>query len=233
MTQQHLCGARLRRAAGRGDAVGRDVPRPARRLDLVSRGDVVAQSRPSLRDPAAPLRMGDLAARDEPHPRRDRRRAGGAAGDPALSLFDLFAGAAAHRLFRRAAGDGLGAWAWRSAACILRHGMGAESLAWLAVFMLAPVSAVYYPVSILPVWLQHVAWALPSTHVFEGMRAVMFEHVFRADYLLTAAGARPRLSGARRSRSSSSPSATPAAAARCCRWASEPARFAIWQRRAR
>jgi ABC-2 type transport system permease protein len=64
------------------------------------------------------------------------------------------------------------------AALILRNGMGAESIAWLAVFVLAPVSAVYYPVSILPGWLQAVAWALPSAHVFEGMRAVMFDHVF-------------------------------------------------------
>jgi len=80
-------------------------------------------------------------------------------------------------------------WALGLAICgvILRHGMGAESLAWLAVFTLSPLSAVYYPVSILPGWLQHAAWALPSTYVFEGMRAVLFQHVFRADYLLTAA----------------------------------------------
>ena len=80
-------------------------------------------------------------------------------------------------------------WALGLAICgmILRHGMGAESLAWLAVFTLSPISAVYYPVSILPHWLQHVAWALPSTYVFEGMRAVLFQKVFRADWLLTAA----------------------------------------------
>jgi ABC-2 type transport system permease protein len=79
-------------------------------------------------------------------------------------------------------------WALGLAICglILRQGMGAESLAWLAVFTLSPVSAVYYPVSILPPWLQHIAWALPSTYVFEGMRALLFQKVFRADYLLTA-----------------------------------------------
>jgi ABC-2 type transport system permease protein len=80
-------------------------------------------------------------------------------------------------------------WALGMAICgmILRHGMGAESLAWLCVFTLSPISAVYYPVSILPVWLQHVAWWLPSTYVFEGMRAVLFTATFRADYLLAAA----------------------------------------------
>jgi len=79
-------------------------------------------------------------------------------------------------------------WALGLAICglILRQGMGAESLAWLAVFTLSPISAVYYPVSILPHWLQHVSWALPSTYVFEGMRELLFHKVFRADYLLTA-----------------------------------------------
>jgi ABC-2 type transport system permease protein len=72
-------------------------------------------------------------------------------------------------------------------ALLLRHGLGAESLAWLAVFLLAPASAVYYPVSILPAWLQRVAALLPSAHVFEGMRAAMFDHVFRLDHFLAAA----------------------------------------------
>jgi ABC-2 type transport system permease protein len=71
-------------------------------------------------------------------------------------------------------------------ALLLRHGLGAESLAWLAVFLLAPASAVYYPVSILPQWLQYLAWTLPSAHIFEGMRAVMFEHVFRLDHFFWA-----------------------------------------------
>jgi ABC-2 type transport system permease protein len=67
--------------------------------------------------------------------------------------------------------------------CILRYGLGAENLAWLAIFALAPLSGVYYPISILPHWLQPVAWALPSSYVFEGMRAVLFQHVFRTDLL--------------------------------------------------
>src|SRR6202040_3431261 len=79
-------------------------------------------------------------------------------------------------------------WALGLAICglILRHGMGAESLAWTVIFALSPVSCVYYPVSILPAWLQHAAWALPSTYVFEGMRTVLFTGVFRSDYFFTA-----------------------------------------------
>jgi ABC-2 type transport system permease protein len=72
-------------------------------------------------------------------------------------------------------------------ALILRHGQGAESMAWLAIFVLSPVSGIYYPVSVLPGWLQAVAAILPSAHVFEGMRAVMFEHVFRWDLFAAAA----------------------------------------------
>jgi ABC-2 type transport system permease protein len=71
---------------------------------------------------------------------------------------------------------------------ILRYGQSAESLAWLAIFLLAPVSAIYYPVSVLPWWLQAVAWALPSAHVFEGMRAALFDGTVRFDHLAAAAG---------------------------------------------
>jgi ABC-2 type transport system permease protein len=34
--------------------------------------------------------------------------------------------------------------------------------------------------------LQIVAWSLPPTYVFEGMRALLIDHVFRADLMLTA-----------------------------------------------
>ncbi|MDE2167474.1 MAG: ABC transporter permease [Alphaproteobacteria bacterium] len=73
-------------------------------------------------------------------------------------------------------------------AMLLRYGLGAESMAWAAVFLLAPAAAIYYPVSILPVWLQDVAWAIPAAHVFEGMRAVMFHGRFPVAHL-AAAGA--------------------------------------------
>ena len=71
-------------------------------------------------------------------------------------------------------------------ALIMRFGLGAESLAWIAMFALAPLSGVFYPVSILPDWLQAVSWALPSTYVFEGMRAVVFDNTVRFDHLLWA-----------------------------------------------
>lgn len=58
-------------------------------------------------------------------------------------------------------------------ALILRFGQGAEVLAWAVAFLFQPFSAVFYPVTVLPAALRPFAWALPTTHAFEGMRAVL------------------------------------------------------------
>ncbi len=72
------------------------------------------------------------------------------------------------------------------AGLLLRNGLGAESLAWGIMFLLLPLTCVYYPVAVLPYWLQPVAWMLPPTYVFEGMRALLIDHVFRADLMVQA-----------------------------------------------
>jgi ABC-2 type transport system permease protein len=69
---------------------------------------------------------------------------------------------------------------------ILRNGMGAENLAWSVMFLLMPLACVYYPVATLPDWLQPVAWLLPPTYVFEGMRALVIDKVFRPDLMIDA-----------------------------------------------
>ena len=66
---------------------------------------------------------------------------------------------------------------------ILRHGAGAEALAWSVLFALTPFSCVFYPVAILPAVVRPLALALPSAHVFEGMRAVIGQGVIRWDHL--------------------------------------------------
>jgi len=71
-------------------------------------------------------------------------------------------------------------------AIVLRYGMGAENLAWVAIFAVAPLTGVYYPVATLPGWIQPFAWALPSTYVFEGMRDVLLNNVFRTDFFVYA-----------------------------------------------
>ena len=54
------------------------------------------------------------------------------------------------------------------------------------MFALMPLACVYYPVRMLPHWLQYVSWSLPPTYVFEGMRALLIDHVFRADLMVQA-----------------------------------------------
>ncbi|MEI6170787.1 MAG: ABC transporter permease [Pseudomonadota bacterium] len=69
-------------------------------------------------------------------------------------------------------------------AAIIRFGVSAESLAWGAIFTLAPLSAVYYPVQTLPEWIRWLSLSFPQTYVFEGMREVLFHDIFRYDYFL-------------------------------------------------
>jgi ABC-2 type transport system permease protein len=69
---------------------------------------------------------------------------------------------------------------------VLRNGLGAESLAWTFMFLLLPLACVYYPVAILPEFMQPFAWALPPTYVFEGMRTLLIDHTFRLDLMLEA-----------------------------------------------
>jgi ABC-2 type transport system permease protein len=71
-------------------------------------------------------------------------------------------------------------------AMILRHGLGAEELAWAAIFLIAPVSGVYYPIAVLPPMMQAISNCLPTAHVFEGMRAVLVNGEFRYDLFRNA-----------------------------------------------
>lgn len=56
---------------------------------------------------------------------------------------------------------------------VFRHGRAGEALIWGIPFLIQPVAAVFYPVSVLPGWLQWVSLSLPASHVFEGMRSVL------------------------------------------------------------
>lgn len=58
---------------------------------------------------------------------------------------------------------------------VLRFGLGAEEIGWAVVFLIGPLSGAYYPVSVLPSWLQTVAYALPTAWAFEAMRAALIE----------------------------------------------------------
>jgi ABC-2 type transport system permease protein len=72
------------------------------------------------------------------------------------------------------------------AALVLRLGLGAESLAWALIFLIQPLSGVYYPIATLPAWLHPISWCLPPAPIFEGMRALLFDGIFRTDLLALA-----------------------------------------------
>ncbi len=68
-------------------------------------------------------------------------------------------------------------------AIILRFGTSAQILAWGFLVLVQPFSAVFYPVSALPQFLQPLAYLIPSTYVFEGMREVLSTGAFAAAHL--------------------------------------------------
>jgi ABC-2 type transport system permease protein len=58
-------------------------------------------------------------------------------------------------------------------ALVLRFGTGAEALAWGILFVVMPLSGVFYPVAALPWLLRPLAQALPTTHAFAAGRALI------------------------------------------------------------
>jgi ABC-2 type transport system permease protein len=59
------------------------------------------------------------------------------------------------------------------AGMVLRLGPASEWLIWPIPTLLAPFAGVFYPLSVLPGWMQVVSRALPPAYVFSGMRAVV------------------------------------------------------------
>ena len=106
--QQLVGGAGSRGPARRRHPVGRDVPRPDRALPGVHRRDVVAQSRPSLREPLAPVGADFRAHAHQPDPHADRHGGRGGLCIPALRVLDLRSRLRADRLLREPDRDGLG-----------------------------------------------------------------------------------------------------------------------------
>ena len=56
---------------------------------------------------------------------------------------------------------------------LVRFGPSFENIAWASLFFIAPIGCIYYPVEILPNWLQPIALALPLAHIFEETRSIL------------------------------------------------------------
>jgi ABC-2 type transport system permease protein len=55
---------------------------------------------------------------------------------------------------------------------VLRLGPSSEWFVWPIPALLSPFAGVFYPVSVLPHWMQAIAYAMPTSYVFENMRAL-------------------------------------------------------------
>ena len=60
---------------------------------------------------------------------------------------------------------------------LLRYGPAFENVAWSSLFLLAPLGCIYYPLSILPDWLQILAKGLPLVYIFEEVRSILLNNV--------------------------------------------------------
>ena len=60
---------------------------------------------------------------------------------------------------------------------LLRFGPAFENVAWSSLFLLAPLGCVYYPLSILPEWVQILAKGLPMVYIFEAARSVLVNNI--------------------------------------------------------
>jgi ABC-2 type transport system permease protein len=69
---------------------------------------------------------------------------------------------------------------------LLRYGPAFENIAWSSLFLLAPLGCIYYPLSILPDWLQIIANILPLVHIFEEVRSILLNNVVNYSNIMTA-----------------------------------------------
>ena len=60
---------------------------------------------------------------------------------------------------------------------LIRFGPSFENIAWASLFFLAPLGCIYYPIEILPEWLQILSKLLPLVHIFEEMRNILIDNI--------------------------------------------------------
>ena len=69
---------------------------------------------------------------------------------------------------------------------LLRYGPAFENVAWSSLFLLAPLGCIYYPLSILPEWLQVLAKTLPLVYIFEEVRSILMDNVVNYKNIMIA-----------------------------------------------
>lgn len=60
-----------------------------------------------------------------------------------------------------------------SAGIVLRYGPKVQTVIWTLPGILLPLSAIYFPVEKLPDFIEPFSWLIPTTYIFESMRALL------------------------------------------------------------
>lgn len=71
-------------------------------------------------------------------------------------------------------------------AVVMRYGPSIEILVWAVPTLIMPFSSIFYPTSALPKIIQPIAYAIPISYVFEGMRGIVHNGVLNTHYLVLA-----------------------------------------------
>lgn len=69
---------------------------------------------------------------------------------------------------------------------VFQYGTKVQALTWGTTFIIEPLCAVFFPVSVLPLFLQPVSYLIPVTYFFEWIRSVHEKIAFSSAHLLAA-----------------------------------------------
>jgi len=69
---------------------------------------------------------------------------------------------------------------------IFRYGTRIQALAWSITFLFQPLTAAFFPVTVLPVPIRYLAYLFPATFVFEGARSALTNPAVRWELVAIA-----------------------------------------------
>ncbi|OGY26757.1 MAG: hypothetical protein A2Z11_02165 [Candidatus Woykebacteria bacterium RBG_16_43_9] len=65
---------------------------------------------------------------------------------------------------------------------IFRYGTRIQAFAWGLIFLFQPLTAAFFPLKILPIFIQKISYAFPATYVFEAARGNLSDKSFNWSY---------------------------------------------------
>ncbi|MFZ1721724.1 MAG: ABC transporter permease [Microgenomates group bacterium] len=75
-----------------------------------------------------------------------------------------------------------------SAGIVLRYGPKVQTVIWTLPGILLPFSAIFFPLERLPIFLQPISRAIPTTYVLETMRSILAGTGVSGEYMVLALG---------------------------------------------